>query len=100
MVDHADRRPRGLAESYEPKKVVLQKCFLFIIFLKLLFHITQADITVMTINKVFLTTSVRLFRDGSRGVQCILLFTGVPGHSGDGLLHQEAEVPGGSGIQL
>lgn len=47
-----------------------------------------------------LAPPVWLFRNGGRGVQCILLFTGVPGHPGDGLLHQEAEVPGGPGIQL
>lgn len=61
------------------------------------------DITVSvspsTITQFFyLPLPVCLFRDGSRGVQCLLLFTGVTGHPGDGLLHQKTEIPGGPGL--
>lgn len=61
------------------------------------------DITVSvspsTITQFFcLPLPVCLFRDGSWGVQCLLLFTGVTGHPGDGLLHQKTEIPGGPGL--
>lgn len=49
-------------------------------------------------NTVLPPLPVCLSRDGSRGVQCLLLFTGVTGHPGDGLLHQETEIPGGPGL--
>ncbi|XP_045414785.1 general transcription and DNA repair factor IIH helicase subunit XPB isoform X3 [Lemur catta] len=35
-------------------------------------------------------------RDGCRGVQCLLLLAGVPGHTGNGLLNQAAEILGRS----
>ena len=44
--------------------------------------------------KRHLTLTLFQFRNGGRGVQCLLLFPGVPGHPRNGLLHQEAEVPG------
>lgn len=95
MVDRADRRPRGLAECYEPRKVNL--------FLKPLqalsyWHILVAELPHPHPSEN--TLYVCLCRNGSRRVQCLLLFTGVPGHPGDGLFHQEAEVSGGPGIQL
>lgn len=94
MVDRADRRPRGLAECYVPRKVNL--------FFKLKEHTSYwywwRNCLIHTQQKT--CPHVCLCRNGSRGVQCLLLFTGVPGHPGDGLFHQEAEVPGGPGIQL
>lgn len=41
-----------------------------------------------------------LYRNGGRRVQCLLLFAGVSGHAGDGLLNKKAAFPGGPGIQL
>ena len=37
-------------------------------------------------------------RNGGRGVQCLLLLVGVPGHTGNGLLNQAAEVLGRPGL--
>lgn len=41
-----------------------------------------------------------LYRNGCRRVQRVLLFAGLSGHAGDGLLNKKAAFPGGPGIQL
>ena len=78
-----------MAESYEPRKV--RQCEQ--LFFNLLTVVPEQRQPI----SLYLAS---LFRNGSRGVQCILLLTGVTGHPGDGLLNQEAEVPSGSGLQL
>lgn len=96
MVDHEGRKPRGLAESYEPRKVSQTELPAFF-----LSTADSSGLNCVTWTKAAtLTPPVCLFRNGGRGVQCLLLFPGVSRYSGDGLLHQEAEVSGGSGLQL